>query len=249
MKFDKILAVRPNKKIYKDGDNCIKLFNSDFSKIDVLNEALNQARVETTGLNIPKIKEVTMIEGQWAIVSEYIEGKTLAQLMEENPDKYDEYLDIFVELQLEVLSKRCALLTKLRDKMRNKINMTSLDETTKYDLCCRLDGAPRHVKLCHGDFNPSNIIIKENGEKYILDWAHVTQGNASADAARTYLIYCLEGKKEQGEQYLNKFCKKSGISKQNIQLWMPIVAASQSVKGNENERHLLLSWATVCDYQ
>ena len=113
MKFDKIIAVRSNKTIYKDGDNCIKLFNSDFSKIDVLNEALNQARVENVGLKVPKIKEVKMIDGQWAIILEYIEGKTLAELMEENPDKFDRYLEMFVNLQLEVLSKRCALLTKL----------------------------------------------------------------------------------------------------------------------------------------
>jgi len=249
MKFDKIIAVRKNKTIYKDGNNNVKLFNSDFSKIDVLNEALNQARVETTGLNVPKIKEVTMIDGQWAIVSEYIEGKTLAQLYEENPDKRKEYLEIFVDLQLEVLSKRCALLSKLRDKMRAKISKTTLDETTKYDLCSRLDGTPRHVKLCHGDFNMTNIIITDEGEKYILDWAHVTQGNASADAARTYLLYCLENRKQEAEEYLELFCKKSGISKQNIQLWMPIVAASQSVKGNEEEREILLSWVTVCDYQ
>lgn len=248
MNFDKVLAVRPNKKIYKSGEDCVKVFNSDFSKIDVLNEALNQARVETIeGLNVPKLKEVTMIDGQWAIVFEYIEGKTMQQLMDENPDKYDDYLTQFVELQLLVLSKRCTLLTKLRDKMRNKIGKTILDDTTKYDLCCRLDGTPRHAKLCHGDFNPSNVIVKDNGEKYIIDWAHVTQGNASADAARTYLIYCLENKKEQGELYLNKFCQLSGITKQNVQLWMPIVAASQSVKGNENERQLLLSWANVCD--
>ena len=199
MKFDKIIAIRKNKTIYKDGDNCVKLFNSDFSKIDVLNEALNQARVETTGLNVPKIKEVTMIDGQWAIVSEYIEGKTLAQLLEENPDKKQEYLEMFVDLQLEVLSKRCALLSKLKDKMKNKIAQTTLDETTKYDLCSRLDGTPRHVKLCHGDFNMTNIIITEQGEKYILDWSHVTQGNASADAARTYLLYCLNNKKDEAE--------------------------------------------------
>lgn len=249
MKFDKIIAVRKNKTIYKDGDNCVKLFNSDFSKIDVLNEALNQARVETTGLFIPKIKEVTMIDGKWAIVSEYIEGKTLAQLYEEEPENKQKYLEMFVETQLEVLSKRCALLTKLRDKMRNKISQTTLDETTKYDLCSRLDGTPRHVKLCHGDFNMTNIIITEKGEKYILDWSHVTQGNASADAARTYLLYKLENKDKEAEEYLDMFCKKSGISKQNIQLWMPIVAASQSVKGNEKEKEILLSWVTVCDYQ
>ena len=92
MKFENVIAVRKNKVIYRDGDNCIKLFNSEFSKIDVLNEALNQARIEETGLNIPKIKEVLTIDGQWAIISEYIEGKTLAELMEENPDKKEEYL-------------------------------------------------------------------------------------------------------------------------------------------------------------
>ena len=107
MKFDKIIAVRKNKTIYKDGDNCVKLFNSDFSKVDVLNEALNQARVESTGLFIPKIKEVTMIDGQWAIVSEYIEGKTLAQLYEEEPENKQKYLEMFVEIQLEVISAIC----------------------------------------------------------------------------------------------------------------------------------------------
>lgn len=249
MKYDNIIVKRPNKIIYRDGDNCVKLFNSDFSKIDVLNEALNQARVEELDLNVPKIKEVTMINGQWAIVLEYIEGKTLTQLMEENPDKYDYYMDMFVDIQMEILSKRCLLLNKIRDKMKRKISMTDLDETTKYDLCMRLDGTPRHNKLCHGDFNPSNIIITPEGKKYIIDWAHVTQGNASADAARTYLIFKLNKADKQAEDYLELFCKKSGISKKNVQLWMPIVAASQSAKGKKEEKEFLLSWVNVVDYQ
>ena len=84
MKLDNVIAVRNNKTIYRDGDRCIKVFGEDYSKQDVLNEALNQARVEETGLNIPKILEVTMVDGKWAIVTEFIEGKTLDQLMTEN---------------------------------------------------------------------------------------------------------------------------------------------------------------------
>ena len=72
---------------------------------------------------------------------------------------------------------------------------------------------PKHNNVCHGDFNPSNIIIKEDGTAYIIDWAHASQGNSSADAARTYLIFNLEGKKEKAEEYLNKFSEKSGIEK------------------------------------
>ena len=249
MKLDRVIAVRNNKTIYRDGEKCIKVFDENYSKADVLNEALNQARIEETGLNIPKIHEVLTIDGKWAIVSEFIEGKTLAQLMEENPNKKNEYLELLVDLQIEVQSKKCPLLNKLKDKMNRKISMTELDATTRYDLHTRLEGMPKHNKVCHGDFNPSNIIIKPDGTPYILDWSHATQGNASADAARTYLLFCLEGDTDGAKKYLELFCKKSNTAKQYVQKWMPIVAASQSVKGNAKEREFLLSWVDVVDYE
>ncbi len=249
MNLDKVIAVRKNKTIYRDGDKCIKVFNTEYSKADVLNEALNQARIEETGLNIPKILEVTMIEGKWAIVSEFINGKTLAQLMEENPEKKEEYITLLVELQMTVHSKTAPLLNKLKDKMNRKISETTLDATTRYDLHTRLEAMPKHNKVCHGDFNPSNVIITEDGTPYIIDWAHATQGNASADVARTYLLFWLNGDIEGAKYYLNTFCQKSDTAKQYVQKWMPIVAASQSVKGNEKERELLMTWVGVVDYQ
>lgn len=249
MKLDRIIAVRNSKTVYRDNDRCVKVFNSDYSKADVLNEALNQARIEETGLNIPKILEVTMVNGQWAIASEYIKGKTLDRLMEENPDKKDEYLELLVDLQISVHSKICTHFSKLKDKMNRKIISADLDATVRYDLHTRLEGMPKHNKVCHGDFNPSNIIITDDGTPYILDWSHATQGNASADVARTYLLFCLAGDKEAADKYLDLFCAKSNTEKKYVQKWMPIVAASQSVKGNEKEREFLLSWVNVVDYE
>ena len=244
-----VIAKIKNKTIYRDNDKTVKVFDKEYSKADVLNEALNQARIEETGLNIPKLLGVNMVDGKWAIVNEYIEGKTLSQLMEENPDKKDEYIELLVDLQMEVHSKKSPLLTKLKDKMNRKIAQTELDATTRYDLHTRLEGMPKHNKVCHGDFNPSNIIITENGVPYILDWSHATQGNASADVARTYLLFWLNGDISGAELYLDTFCKKSDTAKQYVQKWMPIVAASQSVKGNEKEREFLMSWVGVVDYQ
>ncbi len=249
MKLDRIIAVRTGKTVYRDADNCVKVFDKDYSKADVLNEALNQARVEETGLNIPKIKEVTKIDGKWAIVSEYIAGKTLARLIEEDPENKNTYLATLVDIQLEMHKCECPLLTKLKDKMNRKISETELDATVRYDLHTRLEGMPKHKKLCHGDFNPSNIIITDDGTPFIIDWSHATQGNASADAARTYLLFWLAGDIEGADKYLELFCEKSGTEKHYVQKWMPIVAASQSVKGNEKERQFLLSWADVVDYE
>ena len=249
MKLDNVIAKREKKTVYRDGDFAVKVFNKAFSKADILNEALNQARIEETELNIPKLQSVTLVEGKWAIVSDFIEGKTLEKLMQENPEKQDEYLELFVDLQMQVHAQKCPLLNKLKDKMQRKISEADLDATTRYELHTRLDSLPKHKKVCHGDFNPSNIIIKDDGTAFILDWSHVTQGNASADVARTYLLFNLEGKKELAEKYLNLFCKKSDTAKQYIQKWLPIVAASQSVKGNKDEREFLLSWVDVVDYE
>lgn len=249
MKLDKVIAVRTSKTVYRDGDYAIKVFDEGFSKADILNEALNQARIEETELNIPKLVEVTKIDGKWAIVYQFIEGKTLAQLMAENPEKKEEYLERFVDLQLFVHKQKCPLLNKLKDKMNRKISQADLDATTRYELHTRLDGMPKHDKVCHGDFNPSNIIITPDDEAYILDWSHATQGNASADVARTYLLFWLEGDIEGAKKYLDLFCKKSDTPKQYVQKWLPIVAASQSVKGKPQERNFLLSWVDVVDYE
>ncbi len=249
MKLDRVIAVRTGKTVYRDGDTTVKVFDDDYKKSDVLNEALNQARVEETGLNIPKVIEVTKIDGKWAIATEYIKGKTLSQLMEENPEKYDEYLEMFVDLQISIHEKKAPLLNKLKDKMNRKITEADLDATTRYELHTRLEGMPKHNKVCHGDFRPSNIIVSEDGTPYVIDWAHATQGNASADVARTYLLFWLKGDINGADKYLDLFCKKSDTAKQYIQKWLPIVAASQSVKGNEKEREFLLSWVNVVDYE
>ena len=108
---------------------------------------------------------------------------------------------------------------------------------------------PNHVKVCHGDFNPSNVIVTGSGEMYVIDWSHATQGNASADVARTYLIFCLEGKENIAEKYLQMFCEKSGTTKRYVQRWLPIVAASQTVKKNEEEKELLNRWVNVVEYE
>ncbi len=237
------------KKFYRDGEKLVKSFDTSYSKSDILNEALNQARVEETSLNIPKILAVTVVDGRWAIVRELIEGETLESLMKKHPEKEDEYLNFFVDLQIRMSKERVPLLGHLRDKMHMKISSSAYPATVRYDLHMRLDGLPRHNKLCHGDFQPSNIIITADGTPYIVDWSHATQGNGSADAARTYLIFKLQGKDALAEKYLNLFCSKTDTAIQYVQRILPIVAASQSVKGKPEEKEFLDKWVNVCDWQ
>ena len=249
MEFEKVLAKRHRKIIYKDNDKVIKLFDEGYSKVDILKESLNQAMMEEIGLKVPKVLEVTTIEGKWAIISEYVEGKTIDTLINENPEKQEEYLEKFLNIQLDIHKKRSPLLTKLKDKMNNKIKNSDFESAVKYELCARIESAPTHRCICHGDFNPSNVIIKDNGEVVILDWSHVTEGNASADVARTYLLFCLAGKNDAAEKYLDMFCTSTNTSKAYVQKWIPVVAATQFLKNNPSEKEELSKWINVVEYE
>lgn len=245
-----ILVERAHKTVYKENNLVVKEFDENYPKSDVLNEALNQARVEETGLEIPKIMGVTNDKGKWSIHVEAVEGKTLEELMKENPSKVDEYLNEFVDLQLEVQSKKSPLLNKCKDKMVGRIESLSgtISATVRYELRTRLEGMPKHNKVLHGDFEPANIIIDQQQKAHIIDWAHATQGNASADAATTYLIFTLKYP-ELAEKYLELFCEKTDTAKQYVQKWLPIVAASRLAKAIPEEKEILEKWIDVVDYE
>lgn len=250
LKDKKVFLTRPYKVVYKDGNRIIKVFTKEHGKANVFNEALCQARVEESGLDIPKVLEVTQIDGEWAVVIEYVEGRTLEQLMQENPEKMEEYMEKFVDLQLYMHEKKAPRLTLQKDKFARKIESVKdkLDATVRYELLTRLDSMPNHTKLCHGDFNPSNVIVAEDGTMKIVDWSHATQGNASGDAAITYLEFALKDQKT-ADLYLNLFCRKSDTAKQYVQKWLPIAAAAQLTKGVKDEEEFLLRWADIIDFQ
>ena len=242
MNLDRIIAVRNDKTIFRDGEQCVKLFNANYSKSEILNEARNHALLEESGLNVPAFYAVEQINGKWAIVSEYIEGKTLEQLIEEHPEKREAYMDLFVDLQLAVHAKRGRLLNRLKDRLARRIDGTDLHATLRWYLFSRMEEAPNREQICHGDFMLSNVIVKQDGTPYIIDWSHAALGNAEADIALTYLLLWMQGKIDQAAMYLERICKKAGVGQQDVLAWMPIVAASQYAKCSEKEREFLLSW-------
>ena len=202
------------KTVYRDGSTAIKEFCDGFPKAEVLNEALCNARVEDIeALNVPKILGVSVVDGKWSILKEYVEGKTLQQLMDENPDKLEEYMEGMVDLHLLIHKQACPLLNKLKEKTIRALKS-----------------------------------VGDDGKWYVIDWVHASQGNASADVARTYLLLSLKDRK-RAELYMDLFCEKTGTEKRYVQGWLPVVAAAQLAYKRPEEKELLESWINVFEYQ
>ena len=249
MELKNLIAQSETVDVYKCGDMAVKVFKKGAPKTLVLYEALTHARVEETGLPVPKIHEVSIMEdGRWAIQMELVEGKTLAEIMKEDTANTSKYINDMVELQLQVHLKKMPLLNKLKDKLHSQIEeLDCLDDVKKYDLLTRLDSMKKHNKLCHGNFSPENIIINDNGT-FIVDWVAAAQGNASADVAKTYLLLALNDP-ASAELYMNLFCEKTSTSKKYVQEWLPIVAAAQLTEGKEEQKELCMKWLDVVDYE
>lgn len=225
MELKNVISKRSYKTVYAEDGKIIKLFVKGYPKTNVFNEALNQTRMEDSEINVPKVIEVVEIDGCWAFISEEIKGKTLEQLMIENPDKLDEYLDLFIDTQILMSKQNSFLLNPLVHRMSRRIARSELRATTRYDFQIRLEEMEQFHEVVHGDYNPSNIIIDENGKVWVIDWAHVSEGNAAADVAKTYLWFNLHNQNELSEKYLKRYVERSVIEEKFIRNWMPLVAA------------------------
>ena len=117
----------------------------------------------------------------------------------------------------------------MKDKLARQINsLKDLDATTRYELLTRLESMPKHNKVCHGDFNPSNVIVGKNGKMTVVDWEHATQVFVCVFVSMKYHF---------------------DTARQYVQQWLPIVAAAQLTKDNELEKDFLMKWIDVIDYQ
>ena len=245
-----VLLERTDKVICRDKDTVLKIFGPDYKVSLILNEAMNEARAAETGLPVAKVLEVMKLRDHWCIRREFIEGETLADVMAKDKKNLTKYLKELVQIQCAIFAKTSPRMGNLADKLDAMISASPLERNTRYDLHMRLQALPRGKALCHGDFNPTNVIITPKGDWRVIDWSHVRLGDPLADVARTYLLFWLSGHVKAAEQYMGMMCEALKVKLPEVQQWLPIVAAAESSKPNTQKNlDLLLHWASVVDYE
>ena len=249
-KQDGVLLERTDKVILRDKNTVLKIFGPSYKVSLILNEAMNEARAAETGLPVAKVIEVMKLRDHWCIRREWVEGETLADVMAKDKKNLVRYLKQFVAIQCQIFAKTSERMGNLADKLDKQISASPLPKETRYDLHMKLQSFPRGKALCHGDFNPTNVIITPSGEWRVIDWSHVRLGDPLADVARSYLLFWLSGHVAAAEKYLALACEALKAKLPDVQKWLPVVAAAESAKEQSAKNHeLLLHWASVVDYE
>lgn len=245
-----VLLERTDKVVTRDKNTVLKIFGPSYKVSAILNEAMNEARAAETGLPVAKVIEVLKLRDHWCIRREWVEGKTLADVMAADKKNLMKYLRQFVAIQCEIFTKTSERMGNLADKLDKQISASPLPKETRYDLHMKLQSFARGKALCHGDFNPTNVIITPEGEWRVIDWSHVRLGDPLADVARTYLLFWLAGYVAAAEKYMALACEALKAKVADVQKWLPVVAAAESAKEQSKKNgELLLHWASVMDYE
>ncbi|MBE7150347.1 aminoglycoside phosphotransferase family protein [Bacillus mycoides] len=215
-------------EIYLCDNKVVKLFKEYFPNTESLYEAQKQKYAYSCGLHVPKVFEVTEIQGRQAIIMEYVEGESVGELLLNNLSKAEHYISICVSIQQKIhaISVSSDEIEPMEERLYRQINsIHDLDEKQKGNILKKLDSITFEPRLCHGDFHPFNLIMS-NGDVKIIDWVDASSGDIRADVFRTYLLYS-QNSVELAEMYLHIYCKKTGLLRDEIFQWAPIISAAR----------------------
>ncbi len=232
------IAAGNTAKIYLYKGKVVKLFNDNLPVTESLYEANKQRLALSYGLNVPKVIDVTEIDGKQAIIMEYVEGKTLGNVLSKNMDQAEHFMSMSIDIQQEIHSYTADTLEPMSAKLTRQIEAANLKESHKIQLIDKLHSITYESRLCHGDFHLFNLILSKNGTVTIIDWVDSSAGDIRADIYRTYLLYS-QFSAEIAEMYLRLYLRKSNLSKEEIFQWAPIIAAarlSENVPSEKSER-------------
>jgi uncharacterized protein (TIGR02172 family) len=246
--------------IYTFGEEYIlKLFHKEWAKESIEQEfKVNQLLRENT-IQVPEAYEIINYEGRMGIIYERIFGPTVLQLMEKHPFSYLKQARLLADLHLYIHNFTCDKLPSQKKILTERIRAnTVISNGQKIALLQDLANLEDSDSICHGDFNPDNVIISPKGP-IIIDWTDATYGNPVADVTAitlmTEIVEISESaspitklmfrllRKHFIRTYKVRYFKNSIHQMKEAQQWIPIIAASyygKQTSEKENERLLAI---------
>ncbi|WP_341357572.1 aminoglycoside phosphotransferase family protein [Rossellomorea sp. y25] len=234
------IAIGNTANVFLYENKVFKVYNDSLPDKESTNEAHKQKYAYSCGLSVPKIVDVTKIDGKQVIIMEHIKGRTIGDFLTDNMEKAEYYMNISVDIQMKIHKIKADSIEPMSEKLSRQIESApGLDIQLKSTLIKKLDSMTFDEKLCHGDFHLFNLIMSDHNVT-IIDWVDSSAGDIRADVYRTYLLYSRFSV-ELADMYMRLYCERSGLSKDEVFQWAPIIAAarlSECVSSEKPERLL-----------
>ncbi|MFT4146068.1 MAG: aminoglycoside phosphotransferase family protein [Mobilitalea sp.] len=249
-KMGKELGSGGTSNVYEWGEHeVIKIYKPHVTDDVIDNEIYIGQILNNHSLAIPKLSGSLSIDDKKAVIYERISGKIMAEPLLQGVYK-TELANKFAQMHYDIHQKRISELPSQYDFLRNRIAELKSILGDKAELLLELlDSIPRGNILCHGDYQPLNI-IGEGNEYRVIDWNGACSGNPILDVAWTYMTLSSPAIKHMLQEpirelvfnfvkdYVTCYCKLSGIHQEDIFRCLPITAARRLYDNNQQDNEI-----------
>jgi len=228
--------------VFEYGKDVCKLYGSHISEPQSKRMADREAAalriVEAfEDVSAPRLLGVRQIGKRWGMIMSRIEGRTFAGTLHD-----PEYMREMARLHVAIHRHQALALPTLKVWLSEEIQKarTKLGAALPLQrLLDRLNEMPDSDRLCHGDFQPSNV-MGTPGAASVIDWTHASLGDPALDVCQSWL---LMGRSDEAvaSAYVDTYAKESGRDSGDILRWRSIVAAARLADNVPGEVNRLIA--------
>lgn len=190
-----------------DDETIIKLYYPKVSHEEIEREKELAKKAFVMGVPTAISYDLVEADGRTGVVYELINSKTISELIRENPEKTDEYIEKYAEVchQIhDIQATESDGLPKFKDINREDIQfVTGITGEERQYLYKFLDLVPDRDTCLHGDLNMNNIMV-QNGEYCLIDMGEFSTGTAMFDVSR--ILFSMSIANNEAEEF-NEFYK------------------------------------------
>lgn len=175
-----------------DPDTIVKVYINPDSLPDIHNERKLARKAFVLGIPTAISYDVVRVGESYGSVFELLDAKSFSKLIEENPDKLDEYVSQFTELlkTIHTTQVKADDMPDIKETIYKWIEMdkTYLAPEQANKLETLVKAVPDTLNMLHCDYHTNNIMM-QNGETILIDMDTLSHGHPIFELANIYITY------------------------------------------------------------
>jgi len=185
-----IIGQGANGKVYRiDPDTVVKVYiNPDSLKV-IQNERDVARKALVLGIPTAISYDIVKVGDKFASMFEMLDAKSVAQILEKEPNEVDKYSKVYVDL-LKLIHSTEVPAGQLPSQKKIFINWIndlkpSLDEAIFNKILSMGEAIPECNTMLHGDYHINNIMMQK-GEAILIDMDTLAVGHPVLEMASVY---------------------------------------------------------------